>query len=84
MKIRQSIAVIGAAASLFAVSVNADDFNTVINVNQAGETSVNINQAHVNPKVTIQDYIDAANESVKQQSNPVADNSSRWNAEKTL
>jgi len=56
----------------------------VINVNQAGETYVSISRANVNPKVTIQDYVDTANAAANVKSHPVADFQSRWNAEKIL
>lgn len=84
MKVSKSIAVIGVAVSLCAGSVYADDFNSVINVEQADRASANVSHSIVNPNVTIQDYVDAANEAANVKSKSVASNSSRWNAEKTL
>ncbi len=84
MKVSKSIAVIGVAVSLCAGSVYADDFNSVINVKQTDEVSTNMSHSIVNPKVTIQDYVDATNEAANVKSNSVASNSSRWNTEKTL
>lgn len=69
MKLNKSIAVIAAVACLSTASVNADDVRTVIKINQSDANPVNISKSSVNPKITIQDYINAANEAAKETSN---------------
>jgi hypothetical protein len=84
MKVKQSIAIIGMVAGLSVSSVYADDINSVISINHTDEASVNISRSVVNPKITIQDYVDAANGADKVKSGSVANNRSRWEVENTL
>lgn len=83
MKVQnKTIAVVTVAAALFSGSAFADDVNSVIDIQQVG-ASVNVNaQNNVNPKVTIQDYVDAANQ--ENVTNYIVDTRSRWEAEQTL
>ena len=69
MKLNKSIAVVAAVACLSTASVYADDVRTVIKINQSDANPVNISKSSVNPKITIQDYINAANEARKEAAN---------------
>lgn len=83
MKVQnKTIIAITAATALFAGSASADDVATALSFEQ-GSASVSIgNQNSVNPKVTIQDYIDSANR--ENTTNYVVDTRSRWEAEQAL
>ena len=84
MKVQnKTVIAISAAAAFFASSAIADDFNTVIKVEQA-DSAVSINQNVVNPDVSIQDYVDSANSNEAAIGNSVADQRSRWQADRVL
>ena len=84
MKVQnKSIIAIGAAVVLFTGSAIADDFNTVISVDQI-DVSNSVNQNVVNPDVTIQDYVNTANQNNPVRESSIAVQSSSWEANRTL
>ena len=84
MKVQnKSIVAFSAAAALFAGSAMADDVNTVISVDQINVVE-RVNQNVVNPDVTIQDYVNTANQGKSVNESSVADQRSNWEANRTL
>lgn len=84
MKVQnKTIIAISAAAAFFTGSAFADDFNTVVKVEQA-DASVSVNHNAVNPDVTIQDYVNRAKQNNVVTNQSVANQQSRWQANRIL
>ncbi len=84
MKIKSTIAAIAAASAISASSVYADDVSTVVSIDSADNSVQSIGRFKDVYKVTIQDYVDEANQDAEIEAASVADNASRWNVEGAL
>ena len=86
MKTRKSIIATAIIAAMFSGAALADDVNTVYSTEARAQAYQAVVQT-VDPRITIQDYIEAANRDNgfdAANSKSTADNASRWEAERAL